>query len=98
MRRWAIRLMRACRLLMAAALLAMPAMVTAQYPDRPVVVVVPFPPGGGGDTLARTVMTTRRRSFQLTGSMSFGSVIRAKGRPKRELRPGLLGPAASRQN
>ena len=30
----------------------------AQYPDKPVKVIVPFPAGGGGDTLART-MTNR---------------------------------------
>ncbi|MFO1312984.1 MAG: tripartite tricarboxylate transporter substrate binding protein [Burkholderiales bacterium] len=33
---------------------ALPA--SAEFPEKPVVVVVPFPPGGGGDTLARTVM------------------------------------------
>jgi tripartite-type tricarboxylate transporter receptor subunit TctC len=44
------------RLLMSVAVLAMPAAAAAQYPDKPVIVVVPFPPGGGGDTLARTVM------------------------------------------
>jgi tripartite-type tricarboxylate transporter receptor subunit TctC len=44
------------RLSMAAAVLAMSGAALAQYPDKPVVVVVPFPPGGGGDTLARTVM------------------------------------------
>src|SRR5262245_59424052 len=27
----------------------------AQYPDKPIKVIVPFPAGGGGDTLARTV-------------------------------------------
>jgi tripartite-type tricarboxylate transporter receptor subunit TctC len=28
----------------------------AEYPEKPIVLIVPFPPGGGGDTLARTVM------------------------------------------
>jgi len=44
-----------------AASAAVPALVTAtrasaqQFPDRPVVLVVPFPPGGNVDTVARTI-------------------------------------------
>jgi tripartite-type tricarboxylate transporter receptor subunit TctC len=37
----------------AGALLATGAQAQGTYPDRPVRVIVPFPPGGGGDTLAR---------------------------------------------
>jgi tripartite-type tricarboxylate transporter receptor subunit TctC len=40
------------------ALLHAPAMATSDsYPDRPIRVIVPFPPGGGGDILARLVLT-----------------------------------------
>jgi tripartite-type tricarboxylate transporter receptor subunit TctC len=40
----------------AAVALAMPQAASAAYPDRPIHVIVPFPPGGGGDTLARMVL------------------------------------------
>src|SRR5688500_8285113 len=46
---------------LAAGLLAMPSIPRAQpaagrYPDRPVRVIVPYPPGGGTDTWARMVV------------------------------------------
>ncbi len=48
----------ACRfagVLLAAAAGALPALA-AEYPDRPIHLVVPFPAGGGADTLARIIM------------------------------------------
>ncbi len=37
-------------------LLTTPLAVRAEFPDRPVRLIVPFPPGGGADNLARTIM------------------------------------------
>ena len=42
---------------------SMPALAQGTWPDRPVRVVVPFPPGGGTDVVARTVTTRLSTAF-----------------------------------
>lgn len=44
-----------CALLAAMALLPLPFAQAADYPDRPVTVIIPFSPGGGGDIAVRMI-------------------------------------------
>lgn len=52
-------------LLLAVAVLVAPA-AFAEYPDRPIRLVVPFPAGGGADTLARLVMPRVAQALDAT--------------------------------
>lgn len=50
-------------MLLAALVAALPAFAQGQWPERPVRVVVPFPPGGGTDVVARTVANRLATAF-----------------------------------
>ncbi|MGN6573756.1 MAG: Bug family tripartite tricarboxylate transporter substrate binding protein [Pseudolabrys sp.] len=56
-RRAAARLLAITAACAATIVLGAPQAAQAGYPDKPIRVIVPFPPGGGGDTLARLVLT-----------------------------------------
>src|SRR3954468_8256169 len=54
----------ACGALLFGVLSTVPAQAQSTYPDKPIKLIVPFPPGGGADNLARTVIP---RASQLIG-------------------------------
>ena len=60
--------MTGCRCLVAAALLGSSVLASAQanWPDKPITMVVPFPPGGVADTVARPVAEAFSRELKQT--------------------------------
>jgi tripartite-type tricarboxylate transporter receptor subunit TctC len=62
MRAW---ISMAARAAAAAALAFAPSWTSAQYPDRPITMVVPFPPGGVADTVARPVAEALARELKV---------------------------------
>jgi tripartite-type tricarboxylate transporter receptor subunit TctC len=48
---------------LAAALLALPAFAQADWPNKPVKIIVPFPPGGTSDVMARMVAAPLSKEF-----------------------------------
>jgi len=75
-----------CSILLAA---AVPGIAGAQYPSKPVRLIVPFPPGGGSDTLARILSPKLAEVLgqQLVidnrpgGGTNIGAEIAAKSQP-----------------
>ena len=63
--------MTGCRCLVAAALLGSSVLASAQanWPDKPITMVVPFPPGGVADTVARPVAEAFSRELKQTVSV-----------------------------
>ncbi|HEX7435755.1 MAG TPA: tripartite tricarboxylate transporter substrate binding protein [Caldimonas sp.] len=49
---------------LAAALAASPALAQSAYPDKPITMIVPFPPGGVADTVARPVAEALARELK----------------------------------
>src|SRR5450631_4510713 len=52
--------------LLAACLLATGAASAQTYPNRPITLLVPFPPGGATDTIARIIQDTMQKSLGQT--------------------------------
>src|SRR5512143_1420952 len=52
------------RTAVATALAAFATVAAAQYPDRPITMIVPFPPGGVADTVARPVADALSRELK----------------------------------
>jgi tripartite-type tricarboxylate transporter receptor subunit TctC len=59
-----ITMHRVIRAAVATALAALATVAAAQYPDRPITMIVPFPPGGVADTVARPVADALSRELK----------------------------------